>query len=122
MTEAELWELILTSQSNGHAMSAIFYSLVFGYLVVAYMAGAKLLRSQVVIVNSLFLMTTLGNMTSTHAAFNRAAFLLDFTSPEYIPPTAASIQYGPLGTVLMYLIVIVACLVFMWQIRHPKSK
>ncbi|MEP6390331.1 MAG: hypothetical protein ABJ056_10455 [Halioglobus sp.] len=122
MTEAELWELILTSQSNAQAMIAIFYTLVFGYLVIAYMVGAKLLRSQIVIVNSLFLMTTLGNMTSTHAAFNRAAFLLDFTSPEYIPPTAASMQYGPLVAALMGLTTIVACLVFMWQIRHPKSE
>jgi hypothetical protein len=122
MTEAELWELILMSQSNAWAITAIGTTVLSGYLVVAYLAGARLTRSQVVIVNSLYIVSQLGGMIAGHAAMTRAAFLLDFTSPEYIPPTAASMQTAPLHGVLVGLMMLVASLVFMWQIRHPKSE
>lgn len=103
-------------------MEGLYITIVFGYLVVAYMAGAKLLRSQVVIVNSLFILFTLLVKLGEHGAFTRAAFLHNFISPEYTPTHPDSLQIAASVTYLVGIIGVVASLIFMWLIRHPISK
>jgi hypothetical protein len=122
MSEAELWELILLSQSNAATYIAIFLTVASGYLVMAFVAGARLLRSQIVIVNTIFIVGMMISIGPTYAAFSRAAFLVDFASPEYTSTASAGIKLGPAAIGVFGLMVAAACLTFMWQIRHPKSE
>ncbi|MFT5605954.1 MAG: hypothetical protein ACI9G5_002929 [Paracoccaceae bacterium] len=122
MTEAELWELILMSQSNAGTFMAIFLTVTSAYLVAAYAVGIQLTRYQIFIVNTIFLSVANLTMFAGYAAMSRAAFLLDFTSPEYNSPASAGIIVAPWGLVITHFMLVIACLVFMWQIRHPKSK
>jgi len=121
MTDAELWELILISQANAATCFAIFLTLVSGYLVVAYSVGSRLLGSQISIVNLVFIVSALTVGFATYAALSRASFLLGFVGSEYASPLSAGINYYPVAALAM-LAMKLMCLVFMWQIRHPKRR
>ena len=121
MTDAELWELILISQANAATYFAIFLTLVSGYLVVAYCVGSRLLGSQISIVNVLFIVSVLTVGFATYAALSRASFLLGFVGSEYTSPLSAGINYYPIAGLAMLAMKLI-CLVFMWQIRHPKRQ
>ena len=121
MTDAELWELILISQANAATYFAIFLTLVSGYLVVAYSVGSRLLGAQISIVNLVFIVSALTVGFATYAALSRASFLLGFVSSEYTSPLSAGINYYPVAAFGM-LAMKLMCLVFMWQIRHPKRQ
>ncbi len=122
MTEAEVWELILISQGNTSAVFGIYLSIVSGYLVIAYLAGAKLSGSQVLTINALFLTGGSIGILGTYAFLSRAAFLLQFTSEKYTSPASTLIPVlPPLWSVILSL-VLIASLKFMWDVRHPKIK
>jgi len=55
MTESELLSIAQEAWSNNLALTAIYLSVVTGYLVVAYSAGKKLTSNQMIIVSSLLL-------------------------------------------------------------------
>ncbi len=57
MSEAELLTLSQSTLSNAIALYAVIVTIVSGYLVVAYLVGSKLTASQVIIVNSIFVVT-----------------------------------------------------------------
>ena len=122
MTDAELWELILISQANAATYFAIFLTLVSGYLVVAYTVGSGLLGSQISIVNVVFIVSALTVGFATYAALSRTSFLLGFVASEYASPLSAGIIYAAPVAALAMLAMKLMCLVFMWQIRHPKRK
>ena len=42
MSEGEIWELILLSQANAATYIAMLLTLISGYLLTAYLVGAKL--------------------------------------------------------------------------------
>ena len=122
MTDAEIWELILISQANSATYFAIFLTIVSGYLVVAYTAGAKLLRSQIRIINTVFILSTVSMSFATYAQTRRGAFLLDFASPKYTSPESAAMVLAPTAMGATQLAVTIACLIFMWQVRNPKNE
>ncbi len=121
MAEAEIWELILISQGNSSATLGIYLSMVSGYLIIAYLVGAKLSRSQVLTINVLFLTSGLLTTISTYAFLARAAFLLQFTSKEYTSPASIFIPVADVAAGLVLFLGLLACLKFMWDIRHPKE-
>lgn len=59
MTQAELIEATQTMLGNAISLFVAFVSLVSAYLVVAYLIGKKLTRTQLVILNFLYLAVTL---------------------------------------------------------------
>ena len=122
MTEAELWELILMSQSNMATFMALYFSVVSAYLIVSYLVGDKLTTLQSTLISGLFgifgILCTLGSV----AFLGRAAFLLQFTDETYRSPLSDVIPYTPFITAAILLIGVVACLKFMWDVRHPKTE
>ena len=122
MTDSELWELILISQGNTSSTLAIYLSLVFGYLAIAYLIGVKLNRSQVATFNGLFLLGGVIGIMPTYAYLSRAAFLLQFVSEDYKSPASVFIPMAPPGVALILCLGLVACLKFMWDIRHPRKE
>ena len=120
MSEAEIWELILLSQANAATYIAMLLTLISGYLIIAYLVGAKLPGQQILIVNGLFLMASFWIAFPAFAAYERAAFLLSLTSETFRSPLSAGMYIAPGASVVVFVGAILASLKFMWDVRHPK--
>ena len=119
MTEAELIESAHLAYGNFIASSALFWTIIVSYLVAAYMAGSKLTRSQIVIVNGLFLIIS---VISVLIIFNFFYTAMEYTlraneiNPERVRFVSRNFH---LAIPMVYTVVVVACLKFMWDVRHP---
>jgi hypothetical protein len=138
MTEYEIADLALSTQEGFRqqvglvqeqaslALSSlsVYFSLIFGYLLVAYFVGANLTRAQNVILTLLYLSTMI---------LNRSAFLsiqlggknvikgLIELNPETRPVFFFSDDAIVFATAVSAAL-IVASLYFMWSVRHPKTE
>jgi hypothetical protein len=54
MTESEYLTHAATYWSNAIALTALFITIVSGYIIAAYVAGASMTRAQIMIVNTLY--------------------------------------------------------------------
>ena len=114
MTEYETAELTFSLIGYGMTAMALYFTVVSGYLIGAYMVGAQLSRSQVWIVTSLFVVFAFSLVFGTFSFFAAAS-----STGER---SLGSIEYwlAPiLG--LAEIAGIVASLKFMFDIRRVAS-
>ena len=107
-----------------NADATVLFTLLFGYLVVAYFVGKDLSRTQSIIFTALYIVAfavSLGNIASNAMANVALTYPLLDACPECeIPPLVS-----PEGTVLVCLVnlaMLTASLYFMWSVRHPKAE
>ena len=108
----------LTTEILGNAGSAmgLYVTVSSGYLLVAYLAGKDLTRMQAVIITVLYV---------TFATFNTIAVVSYFQTAFYFGHTygAGLAPYWPVyGLGSLFALGILACLKFMWDVRHPKAE
>jgi hypothetical protein len=108
----------LTTELLGNAGSAmgLYITITSGYLLVAYLAGKYLTRLQTVIISVLFIVL---------ATFNTIAVVSYFENAFYFGHTygAGRVPYWPVyGMGTLFSLGILACLKFMWDVRHPKTE
>ena len=90
MTEAELVEMGLAHWSNAISIVGLTITLISGYLIVAYIVGAEMTRSQVITVNILymgfaaFLILSMLAFTKAAGSYDAAAWAI--TTIERDPP------------------------------------
>ena len=124
MTEAELLAASSACWSNCIALVAIYVSILSGYLIVAKIAGKSMTRSQIVIVNIIYVgLTTF--LIIAEASFTIAAIDMDRLAIELTTQRSeAFYSYSFLAHVLtiFYFICALASLKFMWDVRHPKTE
>jgi hypothetical protein len=120
MTEYELVESIGVYASNSLQALSLFLTIVSAYLIAAFMAGDKLARRQVIIINTLFIIGALLFTYSTVGLLIRQVYyasqLAKIETDTFLAgraPIAPIIGLVQLGG-------IAASLKFMWDIRHPK--
>jgi hypothetical protein len=105
--------------------AALYFALVSGYLITAFVAGARLTRLQVLVVNSLFLVWTLGLLVGWLSALEAARELekaiLQLDAPTVSTGLGAA-SAASYSFAIVQLLGILASLVFMWSIRHPKNE
>lgn len=101
----------------------LLITIISGYLVIAYVAGADMTRSQVVIVNSLYLFMSLSTLWSLLVISNRAADFEDIAYAMSSGPVASLKSRGDVAVAMIvaFTIAITASLKFMWDVRHSKS-
>ena len=122
MTEAEILAVSHESWSNAISLVALFVSILSGYLIVAYLAGKNMTRSQIVIVNSLFVGLA-GFLIMGQLAFASISIEMDFIAIEMSTQRFVRPQpYIPYGLTIFYGICVIAALKFMWDVRHPKAE
>lgn len=123
MTEYEMADILMSRFATMTDQAALYFALISGYLVVAYLAGTRLTRLQVVVVNSLFVIWTLGLLvgwsTSVEAALELETALFQSGSKAVTSNANFTSAYS---FSLVQLIGIIASLIFMWSVRHPKAK
>ena len=122
MTEAEALEAIGIYVSNAHASFTLYVSFVFGFLVVAYLAGAKLTKFQAVVASGTF------TLAASASALSMTANLLAFKAIKHENLTAldkVAIYDGGFWVVAMSSVLwpgVLVCLYFMWDVRRTKPK
>ena len=120
MTPYDLSDLAQSNFSNSIAASALYLTLIFAYLAAAYFVGKDLSRTQVTILNALFLTFSTINTFGVAAYVNSGVLLaigsgLVDTASIYAPRLWLAPALG-----ISCLFGITLCLKFMWDIRHPK--
>jgi hypothetical protein len=121
MTEYEILDVIVSRFSSMTEQASLYFALVSGYLITAYLVGSKLTRLQVSVINGLYIVWILGivgGYTTTVGAvvdLERALMSLGETSS-----TASNTFYAYSFSVVQ-LAGLIASIVFMWAVRNPKT-
>ena len=122
MTEGELIQAAQATWANVITLTTVAITLLSGYIIVAYLAGKELERSQVLIVNSLylllFLFVLMGIYSLSIRATEMAALSVQISEQRNLGPTL----WLPLGVVAIFAFCLLASLKFMWDVRHPKTE
>lgn len=114
MTEFETAELTFSLVGYGMTAMALYFTVVSGYLIVAYMVGEQLSRSQMVIVSSLFVVFALSLVFGSYSFFSQANNVGNVTN--------SSIEYWLAPVIgISELAGIIAAFKFMFDIRKKMS-
>jgi len=128
MEVTDVVELLNSTSANMYADQGIFLSVLTAYMIVSYMVGRDLSRTQVLIINILFLMVTVsgavGLSTLLVRYFELAAMLPDGSGFKASPSAASATASftGVIGFFGFRVSAILVALYFMWDIRHPKTE
>lgn len=124
MTEYELADLINGVGSNLIAMQALFITVLSAYLVVAYSVGKDLSTYQVSFINFIFLLFVFigfqGQTAQFGMVFTYSDRLMELRGDPSQADTAKAI--AQVTTMGIRFILAAGALVFMWQVRHPKTE
>ena len=122
MNEYEMTDLILSRYANIAEQASLYFALVSGYLIMAYLIGEKLTRLQVSVVNGLFVLWTVGILmgyfTSVEAVFDLSQAIQNLENPTVGDNTGSAASFHMFSAI--QVVGIIASLVFMWSVRHPK--
>jgi hypothetical protein len=103
-------------------MCTIEITLLTGYIVVAYLAGNDLNRSQVAIVNTLYILLSIFALMSIYSMSMRATEMavlsIGMSEQRNLGPTL----WLPIGVAVIFAFCLLASLKFMWDVRHPKAE
>jgi len=121
MTEYEIIDVINNTTSNMLAAQALFITVVSAYVLVAYSVGKDLTPYQVSFVNIGFLLFVLISIQSALGLTGQISLHVEKLN-EFREVEAASIALTTAFLVGVRAILILGALIFMWQVRHPKTK
>jgi hypothetical protein len=126
-TQEGIWEQVGLLQAQGGLMltsMSVYFSLIFGYLLVAYFVGANLTRAQNVILAALYLLTmTLNRTVFLNIQLGGQELYIGFM--DLNPDTTVLFLFTDAGVVsasAVFAATIIATLYFMWRVRHPKAE
>ena len=109
-------QLVVEQLGGAQGAMTIYLTGTSGFLLVAYLVGKELTRSQVVIINCLYA-TFASFGTLAAVSFFQAAFHFGHTYGAGMVPRWPAYSVGTLFT-----LGILASLKFMWDVRHPKTE
>ena len=121
MTPYELADLSQSFFGNSLSAYAVFLTIVSGFLVTAYTVGTKLTGSQIRLLTTLFLLVTIFLIwTMSSYVYWGVVFALG-ARPEG-SPTGVMLPsvWVPVVFALINIFTVAMCLIFMWNVRHPK--
>ena len=108
----------LVTEILGQAQSAmsLYLTITSGYLLVAYLAGRNLTRLQAAIVTVLYAFFAIATTIAVVNYFATAVHFGHTYGEGRMPLWGGSVM----GAVLCCGVI--ACLKFMWDVRHPKAE
>ena len=122
MTEYELVDAIASFNSGAGSWSAMYFTILSAYLVAAYLAGAQLSHSQMLIVSGAFVVAA---SMCCFVAVSHTLRSLEFAievrllnpSREFAVKPWVPLVWGALLSAGVLI-----ALKFMWDVRHPKTE
>jgi hypothetical protein len=130
MTEVEMLDLTASNlevaaafMSNYATHVGIYLSLVFGYCVVAYIAGDKLTRFQVIVASIMFIAAAELQANLMHMWVQSSQEVM-IALAEINPEMKGREEFGArrIFGISITQLRILASLAFMWSVRHPKTE
>ena len=125
MTEYELIDAYQSAEASWQGAVSIFVTIVFAYLATSYFVGAKLTRSQVIIVTALYTMFSLLSLSMLSSILIRmtqfGTEILEF-SPGRSVAGNASVRTGLIMWGSVFFGAYAIGLVFMFHIRRNARK
>lgn len=125
MTGAEWLEISLIAGGNSLTGLAILFSMVSGYMAVAYLVGKSLTGFQVALASAIYTTGCL-LMVFSNYSYVREAIVARQEAVQLIAEMPSGVGLSPdlwaSITGAIYLSFLVGSLVFMWQVRHPKTE
>lgn len=121
MTEAELIQAAQATWANVISLTVLQISLLSGYLVIAYLAGKDLTKSQVLIVNGLYILLSWFILTTMYALSNRATEMAVLSIELSDTRTLEPQNWLPLGIIAIFVVCLCASLKFMWDVRSSEN-
>jgi hypothetical protein len=121
MTESELVEASSSYFDLSIQVLSFYMTVTSGYLIVAFLAGAKLTRPQMSIISTLYIFMT---VVGTYAAFAWMSRGTQYVLKLEALESSGAVYANPALPFIVSAILmggIVASLVFMWGVRHPKT-
>ena len=122
MTEFEL-ESLLTEMGLAAVESfGMYVTVTVAYLVAAFVTGKKLTKTQIFIVNTLFIISAVIMTVATVGYITRGIPIAD--ALEVIHPDRWYAMQPPVRAAVITLesLGILASLKFMWDVRHSEAK
>ena len=119
MSEYELRDLFISMQGESQTTSALFLTVISGYLVVAYLLGAKLTKSQSRIFTGIFIVFTTAQIAGhfmTMLGMGDLAY-----QAETLGGSAKPLIFWATVYLAIHIAITISCLKFMWDIRNPKT-
>jgi hypothetical protein len=122
VNEAELLEVSNMMWGNTISLVGLVVTLISGYLIAAYIAGAEMNHSQAVIINTLYIgfasFLILSMLSFSMSAGELDTFAFEMSTTRTSPPRIFLAYLVAIFTSLC----VCASLKFMWDIRHPKQE
>lgn len=136
--QLQRWALLNQSEEMLLLVLTLYLTIMFAYLVAAFISGARLSKGQVLIGSVIFTATSaftvsqiisyLSEMHDQKVAIGRhyIAMASEFKKPGYLEMAndisqTAFIDWSDATIVSLLVAGIVASLYFMWSVRHPKA-
>ena len=119
-----LLEASFVAWGNVITMLALIITIISGYLVVAYVAGAKMTRPQVGLINILYVLMCTFLIWACIEMTHRARVMEDAAYAMASGPVAELYSRGDvaISIILAFGLALLASFKFMWDIRHPKTE
>jgi hypothetical protein len=127
MSEFEAYQALSMTSDLAMSYSQYLLSALTGYLLIAFFIGASLTRFQVSFVNILFVLLYGSVSGSLAGVIKRVGYfsakLGDMKSEIPVDTIAFSSanEAGGVTAITISVLLMVGCLVFMWDVRHRKS-
>jgi len=120
LTEYEMADLAMSAQATATPTTALFITILSGYLIVAWLVGEKLTRAQVIFINilfSFFQLSLVAGWSSRWSLSYRYQDALHSIDPSFYELNSPA----PLVAFALAMCAsIPGCLKFMWDVRHPR--
>jgi len=122
MSEYELADLAASTMSNFLTSFTIFVSIVTAYVIAAFVAGERLSKIQVAIVNACFLIAG-----GAIGLLSVLAFQVFLRRVRKMAEVAEAVASGGIvidvtwAVATLYVVLVCGSLSFMWNVRHPPT-
>ena len=123
MTSYELGEMLYHAYGLMSDGAALYFTLVSAYLIVSYIVGAKLTGPQLAVVNVLYVVWTLGQISVQYTQLRTIETLLIELNRlgSVLPNTETGQIAASWGFIGVQFAGLLASLYFMWSVRRPKT-
>ena len=121
MTTYELADLAQSAFANATSAFTVLLSVVFAYIVSAYLVGAKLTQMQVRMLTFVFVIVAMFIGWSMAAYANGGILLNRLAFPDSVGRFFDPKNWLAPLIIGINMVIILVALKFMWDIRHPKT-
>ena len=122
MTEPALVEAANSSWALVTSAIGLYVTVTSAYLVVAFLAGAKLTTSQTGIISTLYITMVITLLAGLYAWLVRGTYYSSELMALESKASTFSVPDVPIIMTAVCTAGVLASLKFMWDVRHPKTE